>query len=404
VFHYDGQLCALAAAGSGDLSVLLLETPAAAAVDGAGAGASALRLRPLLSSACAPAADGGGGVSAGCSGGSGTALLLAGGGGGGGGTRGWAQQVRLAEPAAGNAALSLRAAFPACAARARPSAAALCASSALAALGDARGCLALHALARPDAPLWTGALAGGTGPRVADLAFWPGSEHTLLAAWCVIARALHGWPARVRARISPRRNAVNMTRTPSPAPRSSAPFSSDDRVLICDTRAASSGAGGSAAEPPAVRAACGAVAPPRAHAARALALAFPSAHDPWLVCVGGDDGAIFAADLRRPAAPLAVLAAVHDGPVWRLCAGGDAAAALLSAGDDGALRATPMRDLRGVAAAGAAANPREAALLLQTAHPLRCVAAGASSAAGAAAVAGDDTGRLHAVRLLKGAA
>jgi len=257
------------------------------------------------------------------------------------------------------------------------------------------------------------ASAGGTGPRVADVAFWPGSEHTLLAAWCVeiavaclFAAIILSFILLVLFRCGACA-ALSFVRARAHARclRLAPPrllFLSDDRVLICDTRAAACGAGGSAAEPPGVRAVCGAVAPPRAHAARALALAFPSAqHDPWLVCVGGDDGALFSVDLRRPAAPLAALPAVHDGPVWRLCAGGDAAAAaLLSAGDDGALRATPVRELRGVAAA---AHAPQSALLLQTAHPLRSVAAGASSAAGAAAVAGDDTGRLHAVRLLGGA-
>ena len=51
-----------------------------------------------------------------------------------------------------------------------------------AAFGDDGGGCSLRALARPDAPLWAGALGGGAGPRVADVAFFRNAA-TLLVAW-----------------------------------------------------------------------------------------------------------------------------------------------------------------------------------------------------------------------------
>ena len=177
VFSTDGnQLAALVSCASGDVAALLIDTAmdtvAASAISASDA-PSAVRLRPWLSASAAA----GGFVTAGCAatGDSGPALLLA----GGGTPRGWVRLMGL--PMAEEA----HPVFAAGAVRSQPSAAALCSRTNVAAVGDDRGCIALHALARPDAPLWTGALAGGTGPRIADVAFWPGSDSTLLAAMSV---------------------------------------------------------------------------------------------------------------------------------------------------------------------------------------------------------------------------
>lgn len=166
---------------------------------------------------------------------------------------------------------------------------------------------------------------------------------------------------------------------------------SDDRVLVCDTRCAPAGTGGDGLEPPAVRQWCGVAAPPRSHAARALALALPAAEDPWLLAVAGDDGALWTADLRRPAAPLASLLCCHVGPVWRLTAYDGQ---ILSCGEDGALRATTLQALRGMGGSTSLEHARAHATLMQAAHPLRCLSAGAGIA-----IAGDDCGRLHALAL-----
>lgn len=117
-----------------------------------------------------------------------------------------------------------------------------------------------------------------------------------------------------------------------------------------------------------------AVAPPSPITTTALCLALPSADDPFLLAVASCDGSLHAADMRVPGRQLAVLRGVHEGPVWAMApaiahvhgtgsssssssgrgaSGSDAAAAtavpvLLSAGEDGALHATPLAALRGL--------------------------------------------------------
>jgi len=129
-------------------------------------------------------------------------------------------------------------------------------------------------------------------------------------------------------------------------------------------------------------------APPEAHAARALSVSQPSPEDYWLAIVTDEAGGLHSLDLRAPGAPLAALARVHAGPAWRSCAGGAGGELLLSCGEDGAVRATPLAVLRGVVSQAALPPPP----LLQAAQPLRRLDAWR----GGLVVAGDDAGRLHA--------
>lgn len=127
------------------------------------------------------------------------------------------------------------------------------------------------------------------------------------------------------------------------------------------------------------------MAPPSPITSTALCLALPCADDPFLLAVASDDGSLHSADMRVPGRQLAVLPRVHEGPVWALApalahvyghgsgsgSGRDAAAVtavpvpvLLSAGEDGALNATPLAALRGIGSGGGmgvTAAPAEAA-------------------------------------------
>lgn len=153
------------------------------------------------------------------------------------------------------------------------------------------------------------------------------------------------------------------------------------------------------------------VAPPSPLTSSALSLALPSADDPFLLVVASDDGSLHSVDMRVPGKQLAVLAGVHEGPVWaltpalalaqlqlgsgsnasstssgRAVAGSSAAPTatgrasssedaaveaevpvLLSAGEDGALNATPLSALRGLGL-GAAELRRAAAAAEAATH------------------------------------
>jgi len=159
-----------------------------------------------------------------------------------------------------------------------------------------------------------------------------------------------------------------------------------------------------------------------------LDVALPDAEDPWLVAGAMENGGVFTVDMRRAGCALMTVPGLHTGPVWSLCpsaawpsggtsgsaasdaviAGGlsgrgGGASVLLSAGDDGALRATPLSHLRGVPPAvggeGSPAPPAGARAppLMQCAMPLRCAAGlgGARSGQPQAILAGDEAGRVH---------